>query len=286
MTSLLQSVTRLYQKRAVTCADLQRILGIFELPQQATEASKEINHERGPFKISVVGLGSGKRQLIDLIAQGHVSAFNERDLQVRFEKHVDEALGRYGQSMQDLPLLAFEIGTQTTIRQHKTSEKMKHIMSGRKPDLSMDDLSISDSNDLSTPKTTIKSRTLSLFDRVKAKQLANAAVDTPSADALRRKHAVARMAEVVEILRMKQQQKLRSHLGGGKVSFAVQQIVGELKASMTIPMGEDEIKLCFKILAEEVNDGWCRLFELGTTKSVVLSGLAKRGQEIVAMIRV
>jgi hypothetical protein len=283
LSALLESVTRLYQKRSVTVNDLQRILGVFEKDDNMNDVAWEARHGRGPFQLKIVGIGSTRRQLLELQQSAD---FSERELQGRFEALLDTFLQQHGRTVQDIPLLAFEMGAQTAIRQNKASGTLKHIMSGRKTELSMDELSISDAGE--NTNTTIKSRTLSLFDRVKAKQLANAAIDTPSAEALRRKHAVARMAEVIEILRMKQQQKLRGYGGagaGGKVSFAWKQLLGELRASMAIPMGDDELKLCLEILSKEVNDGWCTVFELGSSKSVVLMGTPRSGSEIAKALK-
>ncbi|KPI37570.1 uncharacterized protein AB675_3962 [Cyphellophora attinorum] len=283
LSALLESVTRLYQRRSVTVIDLQRILGVFEQDENTAEATQQVRHVRGPFQLKIVGIGSNRRQLLELQQSAD---FSERNLQSQFESQLDILLQRHGRTVQDVPLLAFEMGAQTTMRQNKASETLKHILSGRKAELSMDELSISDGGENSS--VTIKSRTLSLFDRVKAKQLATAAIDTPSAEVLRRKHAVARMAEVVEILRMKQQQKLGGYSGagaGGKVSFAWKQLLSELRASMAIPMGDDELKLCLEILSKEVNDGWCTIFELGATKSVVLMGTPRSGSEIVKALK-
>ncbi|ETN42399.1 uncharacterized protein HMPREF1541_01553 [Cyphellophora europaea CBS 101466] len=301
---LLESVTRLYQKRAVGVPDLQRILALYESTRKDESTNDSLSCSKSPFKLLVSGLGTSRRHLAEFVGyetqvrkhgrltEQKVFDFNEQGLQAHLQSQVDQACseGTFDGPVESYPILAFEVGAQTVARQVKVSETKKHILGGRKPDLDFGKLSVKDDSEPEASKQqTIKSRTLSLFDRVKAKQLANSAVNVPSADALRRKHAVGRIAEVVEILRMKQQQKLNGYRGAGvhgKASFSFQQIVNEIKASMSIPMGEDEIKMCLEILGKEVEDGWCTIFELGLTKSVVLMGLGKSGVEVAAMIKV
>lgn len=297
LSTLLQSITRLYQKRAVTTTDLQRVLGLYEFDGSLRNASNTVEHRIAPFKLCVSGIGMDRRYLVEFVGyskqiqrngrslEEQVDMFMEHDLSYHWNKNILQNAVKFS-ILQDCPLLAFAVGTQTIVRQNRTTETMKHIMSGRKSDLSMDGLTIRDSQDTQTTQS-CKSRTLSLFDRVKAKQLANATINVPSADALCRKHAIARMAEVVEILRMKQQQKLNGYRGagsGGKVSFAMQQIVNEIRASMATPMSEDEIKKCIEILAKEGGDAWCTVFEVGSAKSVVLAGKGKSGAEMAKLI--
>jgi hypothetical protein len=137
----------------------------------------------------------------------------------------------------------------------------------------------------------LKSRTLSLFERVKAKQLANAAKGAVTPQSILRQHAVGRISEVVEILRMKQQQKQStrsqsandessSKVKVNKVAFGFAQIVQEIKNSVSIPIQDDEAKMCLELLSKDVEGSWCTMFELGSVKSLVLHGTARSGLEI------
>jgi hypothetical protein len=139
----------------------------------------------------------------------------------------------------------------------------------------------------------VKARTLSLFDRVKQKQLANGSNTKPTAESVVRHHAIGRLAEVVEILRMKQQQKRSSsfisavHVSPSKiktrVSFSLTQLVTEIRNSVAVPIGEDEARMCLKILADEVPGSWIALVEVGLepnkVTSVVLNGDGMSGLE-------
>lgn len=275
------------------------MLGLLELQAGLAQGSS-LTHHKGPFKLLISGLGTNRRHLVEFLGYEKetrkngktvlikISDFNEQGLQTRYESHVSHvcSIAQLSGQVDAYPVLEFATGAQTVARQKKASEARKLILDGRKPDLDFGRLSVKDDAEReSTKQQTVKSRTLSLFDRVKAKQLANAAVSVPSADALRRKHAVGRIAEVVEILRMKQQQKLRRLSMSGKASFAMQLIIDEVRASLSIPMADDEIKMCLEILAKEVGDGWCSIFELGQTRSVVLTGIGRSGVDIAALVR-
>jgi hypothetical protein len=301
LSALLNSVTRLYKKRAVTVADLQRMLAFYE---KADDDSVELclKHRKSPFKLFISGLGADRRHLVEFVgfryaidsdeelAEPDLSDFTEHFMQSCYETRIERAVlaGKLNnKEPEQHPYLDFEIGAQTVARQNKAAANKLRILGGRKTELDVGKLSIKDESEpeQAKPEISVKSRTLSLFDRVKAKQLANAAVDLPSADDLRRKHALGRSAEIVEILRMKQQQKLGASRGSGKVSFTLNQIVAEIKASMAIPMGASEITLCLEILAEDLRDGWLSIFELGATRSVVLNGAGRSGAEVARIVK-
>lgn len=300
---ILDSVTRLYQKRTVTVLDLQRMLALYEISAGTNiPPSTDCSHDESPFKLITIGTGRGKREMVAFVGfpedRKH-PVYDEADLIASYDtmmvltcrnnqKCKDSFLY---QPIEEYPVLHFEVGAQTIARQAKVSQTRDYILGGRKTEIDVGKLSIRDEEgEINMPKIeqTVKSRTLSLFDRVKAKQLANSSVEVPSADAVRRKHALGRVAEIVEILRMKQQQKLGAYRGAGnngKASFSLQQIVGEIKASMSIPMAESEIKLCVEVMSKEMEGGWLKVFELGVTKTVVLTGAGISGVQVAKLLK-
>jgi hypothetical protein len=301
ISALLGSVTRLYKKRAVTVADLQRVLALYE-KMDLSDGELCLKHRKSPFKLFISGLGADRRHLVEYVGfryaidsdeelpEPDLSDFTEQFMQSCYETRIERAVltGKLSnREAEQYPYLDFEIGAQTVARQNKAAANKLRILGGRKTELDVGKLSIKDDSETEQPRKepSVKSRTLSLFDRVKAKQLANASVNLPSADDLRRKHALGRCAEIVEILRMKQQQRLGASRGTGKVSFTLNQIVAEVKASMAIPMGTSEITLCLEILAKDVNDGWLSIFELGATRSVVLNGVGRSGADVARLVK-
>ena len=129
---------------------------------------------------------------------------------------------------------------------------------------------------------------MSLLDRVRAKGLA--ASSAPDSLAVLRRRAIGRISEVVEILRMKQHQKLGSSFHSsihsspskvrGRVSFSLNQLVNEIKGSLPVPMGDTEIRKCFEILAKDVPGMWLSIHTVGILQSVVLNGQGLSGMEV------
>ena len=196
------------------------------------------------------------------------------------------------------PLLRCDVGAQTEQRIAKASAARTEIMdvakASQKRQAAKTIVKINQNSEESAPEQAsqeLKSRTLSLFERVKAKQLANAANGAPTPASILRQHAIGRVGEVVEILRMKQQQKQSvgfnsaidespSKVRINKVAFGFAQIIQEIKNSASIPIQDDEAKMCLELLSKDVDGTWLTTFELGSVKSVVLQGVAKSGIEI------
>lgn len=200
--------------------------------------------------------------------------------------------------LSEFPLLRCEIGAQTEQRIAKASAARTEIMDVAKASQNRQNTKPTIKQELEIENATpeqasqkLKSRTLSLFERVKAKQLANAANGAPTPQSILRQHAIGRISEVVEILRMKQQQKQTggfnsaidespSKVKVNKVAFGFAQIIQEIKNSVSIPIQGDEAKMCLELLSKDVDGTWCTMFELGNVKSLVLQGSAQSGAEI------
>lgn len=235
--------------------------------------------------------------------------FNEKCLQALFKADVmslyltakvddSEQLSFLNGPLSKFPLLRCNIGAQTEQRIAKASAARNEIMDVAKASQSRQNTKLTIKQELETDDATpeqanqkLKSRTMSLFERVKAKQLANAANGAPTPQSILRQHAIGRISEVVEILRMKQQQKQPASFNSvmdespskakvNKVAFCFAQIIQEIKNSVSIPIQNDEAKMCLELLSKDVDGTWCTMFELGSVKSVVLQGGANSGVEI------
>ena len=317
VTTLCKTITVLWKKRRATKEDLQRIIAISELAadhQVAMSSENTINHSKSLFKLTTasshtwldyVGAASKKTYRGGL----NRNPFNEKCLQALFKadvmslyltakadgashlKFLDGPLSKF-------PLLRCDVGAQTEQRMAKASAARDEIMDVAKASQIRQNAKPTIKQELGTENATpeqadqkLKSRTLSLFERVKAKQLANAANGAPTPETILRQHAIGRINEIVEILRMKQQQKQSagsdpatdgpsSKVKVTKVAFGFAQIVQEIKNSVSIPIQDDEAKLCLDLLSKDVDGTWCTMFKLGSVKSLVLQGGAKSGVEI------
>ena len=173
----------------------------------------------------------------------------------------------------------------------------------------------------------IKSRTSALFDRVKSRSSLSASNSLLSAtsstdvttkpmskaEQILHAHALGRVGDVVNILRMKQQQKMNGRgegygedgSGSARVSFSLEQIIREVQASLGVPMAREEVVRCVEILdgmtdrmvirkVSETGDdvhagrvegqGWLRLVTMGKVRSVVLSGMGWSGRDVGRML--
>ena len=211
---------------------------------------------------------------------------------MRSKKHASMEMP-FDASIQHIPRLpayhssAFARGTQTQRRQHKATALREHILNktaaqlpSQEPDVSC--LTIQDEPSLPTPSA-LKARTLSLFDRVKAKQTLLASTSTPTAQQVLRRHAIGRIAEVVEILRMRQQQSSAGR-NGGRVSFSSKQVMEIIKQSMSVPIGDEEVRACLEMLSRDVPGGWVTEWRVGDVKGVVLEGMGSSGVEVRKML--
>jgi len=295
--------------------DIQRMLALYEISEDSTVLGRTpIKYKASPFKLTI----SGTRTCIDYVRGSANSSprglmsilFSESCLQTLFKAKImslfqssrsNSALHFLNGSLADFPLLACSIGAQTIARQERASARRSDILNlsaqaqkRSQPKLPSTLCKETEAQTETQIAEKVKSRTQSLFDRVKAKQLANSSILTPTAEMILRRHAIGRIAEIVEIIRMKQQQKMSANFVSAvhfspsrvknKVSFSLNQLTSEIKNSVSVPIGDDEIRMCLKMLAGEVPGFWVSMFEMGSGESkitsVVLTGQGMGGREV------
>lgn len=307
-------MTRLYKKHTVCLHDIARSLAIWELAAQRTVVwdHKELEHNRGPFKLVRNGLGEGGRFVVEFAWAAQSRTYNEQDIQKRYEKACDLLAGlARGQpdsflwgAVETIPQLQAQTGQQTRQRQEKAST-IRDLILNKAPrrdtqqvaesgtDLSFSDLQISTSPKKSAP---LQSKTLRLFDRVKARQLFAATTTAPTAAELLRRRALARLADIVDILRLKQAQKHNSQFGATtrdspsnaasatrtKTCFSLDALVQEIQGSMSVAASAEELRECILILARERDDRWCAVYSSGGVRCVTLQGQGPSGREVKA----
>ena len=310
LNELMQSITRLYKQRSVEKEDVQRMLAIYEVEDRsAIPAKASLVRTQSPFKLVTSGVGSNRRNFVEYIgtdSEGDIKSWNENRLQDGYKFWIDcaylhgkrDKLSFIHGPVTDYPLLAFVIGSQTAARQQKATELRKHVLgkpAARETSPELSGLTLTDPDSPPQATKAIKARTISLFERVKAKQATNAASPAPtSADVLRR-HAIARVDEVIEILKMKQRQKLNFMIEPAnysscetplrRVSFTMTELIKIVKGSMTSPMSSEELKTCITILAREAPGFWIRRLDMDGVLCIVLQGNGPAGHEVQKMIK-
>lgn len=301
LSLLLPAITRLWKRRTVCLQDIQRMLALWE--STLSTSGRELDHNKGPFKLVSVGSGTNEQVNLERTTNLTISGFDQNELQSRYERLVDVL---YEQAQSDrnsysfvfetllhFPKLRCTTGTCTRAAQTKFDTIRKQILgrpqktSNSEPDLSK--LNISDPCAQPKPlklEDRLKCRTLGLFDRLKAKQLANSTSGAaPTSAELLRRRALHRMPDLIDVLRLKQSQKLnhlfRSDLHGSpsttratktKVSFSLEQLVQEIRDSGRVPIAPEEIRECLQILGCEVPDTWCSVYSGTGINCVTLQG--------------
>ena len=310
LSALMPSMTRLWKRRTVNLQDVQRMLALWENVGQTT--GKDIEHKKGPFKLVSVGVGNGQQTKVEWAWNELHGTFIENELHQKYTNAIEKLFQQAEKEsfvcepILHFPTLKCQIGTQTQARQEKITSIRDTILSkpnkvafssttaaAAEPDFSS--LSIKDPSEPAISREDkLKSRTLGLFDRLRAKQLQNSASSTPatSADLLRRR-ALHRLPELIDTLRLKQSQKLnqllRSDLHGSpsdtrarsmRVSFSLEGLVQEIRDSAASAISAEEIRECISVLGREVPDTWCSVYLGDSMKCVTLQGEGWRKEQV------
>jgi hypothetical protein len=328
--SLLKTVTCLWKKHVVRKEDIQRLLALYEISGDQDRSAEvqpgcNVSHREGPFQLTSSGPTGNMRVCIEYVGTQDIDArsimrspFSERDLQYLFEMDLlclyrasrnksNAHLAFLSGSLADFPLLSCSMGTQSMTRQEKTSACRAEILSisnasqqRQQKRVNIQPDPFTEAPDKAGVEVTlaVKSRTQSLFERIAARQAVNASSSAPTAADILGRHAVGRISEVVEILRMKQQQKSvgRNHMlsytnntsptkVGQRVSFSMKQLQVEIRDSASVPIGDEEIRLCLRMLAEEdATRNWLKMLDSGVGERmsvfVVLEGTSLPGRDV------
>lgn len=306
LDSLTGSITRLWKKHTVAKEDIQRILSIYELDVSTHFSGSLLKHQEGPFKLTMTG-SDHVRYTVEYVGWGNNRATNPRwdeyNLQQLYEAEIEglwisarknPTCWVHGE-VRSFPRLEFSVGIQTQARKAKAEAARREILglstaAQNRPgaQFATQTSKITKDHEVEKPEI-VKDRTLSLLDRVRAKAVASASTSQSPEAALRR-YAIGHIAEVVEILRMKQQRKLSSsfmssvHSSPSKircrVSFSMSQLINDIKGSLKLPLGDAELRLCLKILEEDVPGTWLSSYTVGTVQSVILNGSGLSGVEV------
>lgn len=329
--SLLNTVTSLWKKNVVRKEDIQRMLALYEIsvdPERTAVIQPDctVCHRDGPFQLTSLDIAGNTRVSVEYVGAPELatglmkrSPFSEKDLQYLFEVDLlclyrascnqsNTQLSFLSGSLAGFPLLSCPVGAQSAGRRETVSARRLEILSisnasqqRQQKKLGSQAQHVAETSDRTGVDVPVaaKSRTQSLFDRLAARQALNSSSLAPTAADILHRHAVGRISEVVEILRMKQQQKksvCRNHLLsntsttspgklGQRVSFSMKQLQIEIKDSASVPIGDEEVKLCLQMLAEQpATQHWLKILNSGVGERmsafVVLEGCGMSGKDV------
>ena len=296
------------------------MLAIYEVKADiALTVGMDLIHSLSPFKLAIAGSCNS----IEFIGQrkktgGPISSsFVEKELQESYRSHIyrlesawikhqHQHLSFFDEdaSLDDFPKLVFSIGTQTAARKAQASKQRAEILKlSSAAQIRNEKASISRRDPMadliSREITSNERKKQDLLDRIKAKELALKARAKPTAEQILHKHALDRIAEVVDVLRMMQQQQqkgefrskahdtnsnaFKSANRSGKVSFNRTQIKDNIKSSSSVPISDEEVMTCLRMLSDELDGNWVQMVETGSLSKavfVVIEGEGMSGKEV------
>jgi DNA replication factor Cdt1 C-terminal domain len=321
---LLDTITKLWKERLVTQADIQKMLAIYEMKTNAqVHDGGEIPHSLSPFKVLKAGSTisveyAGERKS----TEGPMSyLYDDRGVHDSYRAHVyalDSAWTKErpkhlsvfeDDSFENFAKLACEMGTQTAARNTHVARQRAEILTlsnaaqlRNTPTTTSPPASKSD--DISNAIAVVERRKQNLLDRIKVKQLASKLNAKPTHQQILRKHAIGRIEDVTDILRMMHQQQkgegktkthdnkaweIKSADRASRVSFSLTQLRNDIKSSSRVPISDEEVTMCLKILSEELDGAWVKMIK-GRGGSgavfVVVEGEGISGREVRSRLMV
>ncbi|KAG7009100.1 hypothetical protein G7Y79_00003g009680 [Physcia stellaris] len=279
LRELCPSIARTWRKRAVSVEDVQRILAI---------AQQDL--DPGVRSLSLFDYGHGKicLEVLDCPFQGihrrlvDDEALNEtfcHNLELRWESYITSAPSPRSVAafISTLPLLPIGICTslsKLTPLLAKGQRRLEDLKAGAIRAQKSSSLATSPVQDRSSKRPQLASRSGSLLDRIRAKELVQSTLPPPpSAAMLERKSSLHRLEEVVPVLELltsgtiSRVQQSTTPLGNPQLqtqtqSFTMSTLVQNLQMSLRNPISKDDAVRCIRLLAEIV-PGWVGVREVG-----------------------
>jgi hypothetical protein len=301
--------------------DIQRMLAIYDMGVSAVQSEgKESVHSSSPFRLVMAGscvsveYVGARKELCGPMS----TVFDEKDLHALYRDCIYTLHSAWTKerpvhlsffdddSLDNFPKLACNVGTQSAARKAHSSQKLAEIL-GLASDAQPRDTKKPTSMGVRNPEHPsnaaigVKSRNEGLVDRINAKQLAKKTQGKATPQQIVRKHALGRIDEVTEILRMMQQQqqkgdsksKYQTHdhastdFSSGnrsaKVSFNLTQLRSNIKSSVRVPISDQEVTKCLELLGDELEGSWVKIVERrGALNAffVVMEGEGMSGREV------
>ncbi|GKT60436.1 DNA mismatch repair protein msh-2 [Colletotrichum tofieldiae] len=274
ISSITPHVARTWGKRRVTVDDIRTCIAI----QDAKPAGREDEFLGSPFIVTDYGRG---KLCLEMDLTKNASRIDEDQLCRQFEENLHIMCAqRATDEMSDLDL-CFENLTfddlpksditvrHTTISQNPVFAKGQRALNELKNGI-VQKKQQKEAQIMATkfPKLNPDGTKMSLLDRLRAKEEANAHIQQPSGPELARKRALARVVDVAAIISM----LVSSSNSAGQLvmSFTMAVLQQKLKDSVRVPMPMEEGIETVRILANEVAPEWLRVASVGGKEHVVI----------------
>ncbi|OHW94508.1 hypothetical protein CSPAE12_06878 [Colletotrichum incanum] len=274
ISSITPHVARTWGKRRVTVDDIRTCIAI----QDAKPAGREDEVLGSPFIVTDYGRG---KLCLEMDLTKNASRIDEDQLCRQFEENLHIMCAqRATDEMSDLDL-CFENLTfddlpksditvrHTTISQNPVFAKGQRALNELKNGI-VQKKQQKEAQIMATkfPALNPDGTKMSLLDRLRAKEEANAHIQQPSGPELARKRALARIVDIAAIISM----LVSSSNSAGQLvmSFTMAVLQQKLKDSVRVPMPMEEGIQTVRILANEVAPEWLRVASVGGKEHVVI----------------
>ncbi|KAF6832856.1 hypothetical protein CPLU01_05945 [Colletotrichum plurivorum] len=275
ISAITPHVSRTWGKRKVTTDDIRRCIAI----QDMRPAGREQEMLGSPF--IVTDYGRGKLYLEMDLSRASSGPINEQMLCQQFEENLRVVCAdRATDEMTDLDACFENLSfadlpkSDITVR-HDAAKRSAVLARGQRALTELKNgITIKKQEKESkalgakTPALNADGTKMSLLDRIKAKEAANAHIQLPTGPELIRKRALQRVSDIAAIISM----LVASSGAAGQAVMSFQMVVlqQKLKDSVRVPMPMEEGVEVVRIIANEVAPEWLRLATVGGKEHVVI----------------
>lgn len=287
LRELCPSIARTWRKRAVSVEDVRRILAIAQQDPDARVRNLslfEYGHGKICLEILDCPVQGIHRRLVDNEALNETFCHN---LELQWKSYTNNAPspGSVADFISALPLLPIGICTslsKLTPLLAKGQRRLEDLKAGaiRAQKASSLTTTLAKDGTLKRPQLA-SSRSGSLLDRIRAKELVQSTLPPPpSAAILERKSSLRKLEEVVPVLELltsgtlNRSQPNKKPLGNPQLqtqtqSFTMPTLVQHLQMSLRNPISKDDAVRCIRLLAEIVPE-WVGVREVGKCVGVTV----------------
>ncbi|PBP16870.1 DNA mismatch repair protein msh-2 [Diplocarpon rosae] len=278
LRNLCPDVARAWGKRKVTFEDIRRTIGILNANIPETSADQRLSrlsladYGHGKICIEIKTLGKSGR-IARPINEDLLNETFERGLSIAWKERADEsAVPDFIEKLPMEPIAKCSSLVKMSPLLAKGQRRLEDLRAGIKLHNSVK-VKV---DDTAGPK-------LTLLERLRAKQVHNAALPAPSSKAeVARRAALGRIDEVVAVLVIL---STSTSIGQSRISLTLPTVIGKLRDSFKTPMSKEEADTCVRLLAAEIAPEWVKLVRMGKVEALVVNR-DKRPTELDVMGRV
>ncbi|KXX73534.1 hypothetical protein MMYC01_208083 [Madurella mycetomatis] len=281
LRTLYPSVTRAWGKRQVTLDDIQRMVGVLSwMPVKNSDTTSQLS---SPFFLSDYGRN---KICVELHSNAEPGPLREHKLNMDFESNLRTLwLSRREPTnttlfIATLPKAAIKpcpsLAKSNPLQKHqRTFDELKSSIALKKQEKESAKAAALNPDGSSSSSPLAK---LSLVERIRLKEQAQANQQGPDAAELQRRAALQRAEDVAAMIGMLCK---ASGQAPARMSFTMTALMVRLKDSSRTPISGEDGAACVRLLAAEVAPQWLRIVKLGERENVVVQPALQPSKGVV-----